>query len=72
VQLLQQEAGLRWNGTIDAYGASVLAACDGSQRLGDLISLLAAAVDEPPGELTRGVLPVVRNLVKKGFLSSVR
>jgi methylase of polypeptide subunit release factors len=72
VQLLQQEAGLRWNGTIDAYGASVLAACDGSQRLGDLISLLAAAVGEPPGEVTRGVLPVVRDLVGKGFLSSVR
>jgi len=65
---LQQEAGLRWSGGIDAYGASVLAACDGTQRLGDLLALLAAAVDEPVGELTTAVLPVVAGLVRHGFL----
>jgi hypothetical protein len=65
---LQQEAGLRWSGGIDAYGASVLAACDGSQRLGDLLGLLAAAVEEPVGELRAGVLPVIDRLVRQGFL----
>jgi SAM-dependent methyltransferase len=65
---LQQEAGLRWSGGIDGYGASVLAACDGTQRLGDLLGLLAAAVDEPLGQLTESVLPVVRRLVGQGFL----
>jgi SAM-dependent methyltransferase len=65
---LQQEAGLRWSGGIDGYGASVLAACDGGQRLGDLLGLLAAAVDEPIGELSEQVLPVVRRLVGQGFL----
>jgi methylase of polypeptide subunit release factors len=65
---LQQEAGLRWSGGIDAYGASVLAACDGTQRLGDLLALLAAAVDEPLGAVTEQVLPAVRQLVRQGFL----
>jgi methylase of polypeptide subunit release factors len=65
---LQQEAGLRWSGGVDSYGASVLAACDGTQRLGDLLALLAAAVGEPVGELTEQVLPVLRRLVEQGFL----
>jgi hypothetical protein len=68
VQRLQQEAGLRWSGGIDAYGASLLAACDGTQRLGDLVALLAAAIDEPVGELTGQVLPVIGRLVGQGFL----
>ena len=68
VQRLQQEAGLRWSGGIDAYGASLLAACDGTHRLDELLGVLAAALDEPVGELTASVLPVVRRLVGQGFL----
>jgi len=68
VQRLQQEGGLRWSGGIDAYGASLLAACDGTQPLAALVDLLAAALDEPVGELTASVLPVVRRLVGQGFL----
>jgi SAM-dependent methyltransferase len=68
VQRLQQEAGLRWSGGIDPYGASLLAACDGRQPLGALIELLAAALDEPVGDLTEQVLPVIGRLVGQGFL----
>jgi SAM-dependent methyltransferase len=68
-QLLQQEAGLRWSGGIDAYGASVLAACDGTQRLGDLVGLLASAVEEPVESMREQVLPAVRLLVERGFLA---
>jgi SAM-dependent methyltransferase len=67
-QLVQQEAGLRWNGAVDAYGASLLAACDGTQRLADLLPVLAAAADVPLGELTAQVIPVVRRWVEQGFL----
>jgi hypothetical protein len=70
VQRLQQEAGLRWSGGIDAYGASLLAACDGTQPLGALVELLAAALDEPVGDLTEQLLPVVRRLVEQGFLTA--
>jgi methylase of polypeptide subunit release factors len=67
-QVLQQEAGLRWSGAIDDHGASFLAACDGTHRLGDLLAVLATAIDEPLGGFTEQVLPVVRRLVQQGFL----
>ncbi len=67
-QYLQQEAGLRWSGGVDDHGASLLAACDGTNRLGDLVSVLAAALDEPVGEVSAQVLPVVQRLVEQGFL----
>jgi len=70
VQRLQQEAGLRWSGGIDAYGASLLAACDGTHPLRELVAVLAAALDEPVGELTASVLPVARRLVEQGFLEA--
>jgi methylase of polypeptide subunit release factors len=69
-QVLQQEAGLRWTGGIDDHGASLLAACDGTHRLADLVAVLAAALDEPVGEVTAQVLPVVRRLVEQGFLGA--
>lgn len=67
-RLLQQEAGLRWSGGVDAYGASLLAACDGTRRLGDLVGLLAAAVDIPDIKLAEQVTVVIRELAEKGFL----
>ncbi|MDP9183364.1 MAG: methyltransferase [Actinomycetota bacterium] len=68
-QFLQQEAGLRWSGGVDDHGASLLAACDGTHRLGDLVAVLASAIDEPVGAITEQVLPVVRRLVQQGFLT---
>jgi SAM-dependent methyltransferase len=68
-QLLQQEAGLRWSGGVDGYGATLLAACDGTQRLGDLLAVLAASAGLTEAEAADQVLPVVRSLVEQGFLS---
>jgi SAM-dependent methyltransferase len=67
-QLLQQERGLRWTGGVDAYGATLLAACDGSQPLGSLIAVLAASAGLSTEEAAEQVLPVVRRLVEQGFL----
>ena len=67
-QWLQQEAGLRWSGEIDAYGATMLAGCDGTRQLGDLVSVLAASAGLAEGEAAEQVLPVVRRLVEQGFL----
>ena len=66
---LQQETGLRWSGGIDEYGATLLAGCDGTRPLGDLISVLAMSLDEPVSEVTEQVLPAVRQLVSQGFLT---
>ena len=67
-QLLQQEAGLRWTGGVDDYGATLLAGCDGTRRLDELVSVLAASAGLAPGEAAQQVLPVVRRLVEQGFL----
>ena len=67
-QLLQQQAGLRWSGGVDAYGATLLAGCDGTRRVGDLLAVLASSAGLSPGEAAEQVLPVVRQLVEQGFL----
>ena len=67
-QLLQQEAGLRWSGGVDVYGATLLAGCDGSRRLGDLLAVLASSAGISDAEAAEQVLPVVQRLVEQGFL----
>lgn len=67
-QLLQQEAGLRWSGGVDAYGATLLAGCDGTRRLGDLLAVLASSAGLSEGDAAEQVLPVVEQLVRKAFL----
>jgi SAM-dependent methyltransferase len=68
-QVLQQSAGLRWSGAVDPYGASLLAACDGTHTLSELVAVLAAEAELSVGEATEQVLPVVRRLVAQGFLT---
>jgi hypothetical protein len=67
-QVLQQEAGLRWSGGVDLYGATLLAGCDGSRPLGDLLAVLASSAGISPDEAAEQVLPVVERLVEQGFL----
>ncbi len=67
-QLLQQERGLRWSGGVDVYGATLLAGCDGSRRLGDLLAVLASSAGISVAEAAEQVLPVVERLVEQGFL----
>ena len=65
---LQQEAGLRWNGVLDAYGASLLAACDGRVPMGALVAVLAAATGLDAEDAMRQISPVIARLVAQGFL----
>jgi hypothetical protein len=68
---LQQEAGLRWNGVLDPFGASLLAACDGSVPLGVLVALLTAAHGLEEHDTMAQITPVVARLVAQGFLVAV-
>jgi hypothetical protein len=56
-QVLQQEAGLRWSGSVDAYGATLLAGCDGTRPLGDLLAVLASSAGISQDEAAEQVLP---------------
>ena len=67
-QLLRQQRGLRWTGGVDTYGATLLAGCDGTRRLGDLVAVLAASLGSSYADLATQVAPVVRRLVQQGFL----
>jgi hypothetical protein len=68
-QILQQEAGLRWSGGVDVYGATLLAGCDGTRRLRELVGVLAASAGLAEGEAGEQVVPVARRLVEQGFLA---
>ncbi|MDP3711668.1 MAG: class I SAM-dependent methyltransferase [Mycobacteriales bacterium] len=70
-QRLQQETGLRWSGGIDDHGAALVAGCDGTVPFGQLVQVLATALDEPVGEVCDQVVPVAEALVRKGFLLPV-
>ena len=65
---LQQEAGLRWNGVLDPYGSSLLAACDGSLPIGVLVEVLARATGLDPADAVAQITPVISRLVTQGFL----
>ena len=67
-QVLRQEAGLRWTGGVDPYGAALLAGCDGTRRLGELLSVLALSAGITEDDAAEQVLPVVQRLVQQGFL----
>ena len=67
-QVLRQERGLRWSGGVDAYGAGMLAGCDGSRRLGEMLDVLALSAGISRDDAAEQVLPVVERLVQQGFL----
>jgi len=67
-QRLRLPGGLRWQTDVDAVTVALVAGCDGTNRLGDQLAVLASAYGYPPAELTAGALPAVRYLVERGFL----
>lgn len=69
-QRLQQQAGLRWSGGVDSFGATLLAACDGTRTMAALLAVLAGSAGIGEDEAAEQVLPVVARLVEQGFLVS--
>lgn len=68
---LRRVEGLQWSGAIDAYGAAVLAGCDGSRPIGQVLDDLAASLgaDAPASAADAPAWAgVVRRLVERGFL----
>jgi methylase of polypeptide subunit release factors len=60
--------GPGWRHELDSPAAALLAGCQGTLTLGELLELLAAAHDEPTGKLVAASLPGVRELVRHGLL----
>ena len=62
--------GLHWSGNVDLDGASLLARCDGTRAMADLLTDLAESLGPERDELARAWPATVRRLVQCGFLSS--
>jgi SAM-dependent methyltransferase len=65
---LRQSAGMRWALETDDAVAAVVAGCDGSAPLLAPVTVLAAAMERPVSEIAHALLPVVRDLISRGFL----
>jgi Methyltransferase small domain len=68
---LRQAGGLRWELEVDDAVAALVAACTGEATLAVVLSVLAAAVSAGTGEVIAAVLPVVHDLIERGFLVPV-
>jgi methylase of polypeptide subunit release factors len=68
---LRQSNGLRWQLEVDEAVSALVAACTGEPTLGVVLSVVAAAVSAAPDEVSAALLPVVRDLVERGFLVPV-
>jgi hypothetical protein len=67
-QTLLQEGGLRRRAGIDEFGALIVAGCTGDEPLGGLLEILAPAYDLDAEDLRADALPLVRDLVRDGYL----
>lgn len=65
---LELARGLAYSGNVDPYMANLLTRCDGKRPLRDLLSELAASLDEDADKISAGFLEVVRRLIQRGFL----
>ncbi|MEO7261533.1 MAG: methyltransferase [Jatrophihabitantaceae bacterium] len=68
---LRQSGGLRWELEVDDAVAALVAASTGEAKLGVVFSVLAAAVSAGADDVTSALLPVVRDLIERGFLVPV-
>lgn len=67
--ILVRISGLAYRGKVDALILKLLAACDGAHPLGPLLESLADNVGRPAAEIVPPMLDLVRQLVRKGFLT---
>jgi len=66
--LLRQSHAMRWELQIDDAVAAVVAACTGEVQLGATVAVLAAALRTSDHEVSSALLPVIRDLIGRGFL----
>jgi Methyltransferase small domain len=69
--VLRQRRGLCRARTVDTVEAAVAGASDGELSIAQILDALAVLLDRDRDELATAYLPVVRSLVREGFLSVV-
>jgi methylase of polypeptide subunit release factors len=70
--VLRRQRGLRRARPVDTVEAGLVGAADGDLPLGRILDALATLLGRDAGALREGYLPVVRDLVREGFLTLQR
>ena len=65
---LRQTAALCHQGDVDAGVSAIVAACDGSRRLGDILASVAETADVATSAVGDAALPIIRRLIEQAFL----
>ncbi len=68
--VLRQQRGLMRARRADTVEAALVGACDGDLTVGQILDAIAQLLDRDPAELRSTYLPIVRELVEEGFLTS--
>lgn len=68
--VLRQQRGFRRARSADTVEAGLVGACDGDLTVGQILGALAALLQRPEPELVADYLPVVRELIRDGFLEA--
>ena len=71
LSLLGQAGGLRWEVEVDEAVAMLVAACTGQVPVGVLLRLIAESTGLSSDDVIEALLPVLRDLVGRGFLVPV-
>jgi methylase of polypeptide subunit release factors len=67
-QIVTQTSGLGWAQELDSIALAVVSGADGQVAIREQLAVLAAAFDIPEPALTAMAIPVVTQLVERGFL----
>jgi hypothetical protein len=70
-QHLVQSEGLRYTEEVDPVLLAIASGCDGTVRLRDQLTVLAAAWDETPATLEAMGAVLVPHLIERGFIEPV-
>jgi hypothetical protein len=68
-QRLEQTRGLRWAEEVDPVLLALIGGCDGSVRLHDQLTVLAAAYDVPEPLMAQMASAIVPHLVERGLIA---
>lgn len=70
--VIRQQRGFRRARQVDTVEAALIGACDGDLTIAQILDALATILDREPTDLRSTYLPVVKDLVREGFLQAER
>jgi hypothetical protein len=63
-----RQSGLGYSGSIDDFGAGLLASCAGGRTVRDVVASVAIELSQPADAVADAAIANVRSLIGRGFL----